>query len=100
MGPLNTPQYNCSVCPYEGQFWSNTVNPTCQCNTALYTPTSGMCLLNSDVSPVSTSYSVSNAQQIQYNFVETLQGNAITSQTISTSDTFNYLYYKASVGCS
>lgn len=78
-GPLNTPQYSCQSCPFEGQFYSNTGSPTCQCNTALYTPSNGQCLLSTDVLPVSTSYSVTNAQQITYNFVETLQGNAITS---------------------
>lgn len=47
-----------------------------------------------------TNYPLENARTINYDYVETTPGSDNLGQvTIVMSDTYNYLYYDAAVGC-
>lgn len=57
-----------------------------------------MCLLNSDINEVKTTYPLENARTINYDYVET-SSDSLGQVTVVISDTYNYLYYDAAVGC-
>ena len=57
-----------------------------------------MCLLNTDIAPVKISYPLENARTINYDSVES-GSDSLGQVTVVMSDTYNYLYYDASVGC-
>lgn len=75
-GPNNRPIYTCDVCPLVGEVYTQTTIPwTCSCVTTFYTSSYGMCLLNTDVSVVSTNHPLENARTINYDYVETGGGS-------------------------
>ena len=45
-----------------------------------------------------TEYPLENARTINYEYVET-SGDSLGSVSVVISDTYNYLYYDAAVGC-
>lgn len=55
-------------------------------------------MLNTDVQTVRAAYPIESARTVNYDFVET-GGGALGQVAVSMSDTFNYLYYDAAVGC-
>ena len=98
-GPNNRPIYSCDVCPLEGQVYTQTTIPwTCSCVTTFYTSSHDICLINTDVQTISTSYPLESARTINYDYVET-SGSSLGQVTVVISDTYNYLYYDAAVGC-
>jgi hypothetical protein len=98
-GPNNRPIYTCDVCPNEGELYTPTTIPwSCACLTANYTSSHGKCLLNTDVNAVRTNYPLENARTINYDYVET-SSDSLGQVTVVISDTYNYLYYDAAVGC-
>ena len=99
-GPNNRPIYQCAACPFEGHVYTTTTVPwTCACNTNLYTSSAGRCLNSTDVLAVSTVYPVETAYTVNYQYVETSTGSSLGQVGVSMSDTYNYLYYDAAVGC-
>jgi hypothetical protein len=55
------------------------------------------CVLSADLTEIQRTYfSQSQAAQVNYYSVVTPQGN---TALVSSSDTFNYYYYHAAVGC-
>ncbi|CDW85678.1 meckelin isoform 4 [Stylonychia lemnae] len=98
-GPNNRPIYSCDVCPAEGQLYTPTTIPwSCACLTSNYTSSYGICLLNTDVTAVRTNFPLENARTINYDYVET-GSDSLGQVTVVISDTYNYLYYDAAVGC-
>ena len=57
-----------------------------------------MCLLNNDIQEVKNSFPLENARTINYDYVEN-SGSSLGQVTVVISDTYNYLYYDAAVGC-
>jgi len=98
-GPNNRPIYSCNVCPAEGEVYTPTTIPwTCACVTTLYTTSYGKCLINTDVQTVRNNFPLENARTINYDYVET-GSDSLGQVTVVISDTYNYLYYDAAVGC-
>ena len=58
-----------------------------------------MCLLNTDINLIRDSYPLDNARSINYQFVETRSSSTLSQVSIAISDTYNYLYNDAAVGC-
>lgn len=103
-GPTSRPQYSCSVCPNEGEFYVNVVNSAgvypCQCSSEFWASANGKCLLKTDITLALTSqYQVEIARTVNYDFVEINDGGSIGQVSVQSSDTFNYLYNDAAVGC-
>ncbi len=55
-------------------------------------------MINTDVQTVKNNFPLENARTINYDYVETGNGN-LGQVTVVISDTYNYLYYDAAVGC-
>ena len=66
--------------------------------TTFYTSSHDICLINTDVQTISSSYPLESASTINYDYVET-SGSSLGQVTVVISDTYNYLYYDAAVGC-
>jgi hypothetical protein len=101
-GPNNRAIYECSECPQEGEVYTPTTVPwTCSCVSTSYTSSYGKCLLNTDLTTLRASYPIETSRTVGYDFVESGSSNSNTlgQVSIAISDTFNYLYYDAAVGC-
>lgn len=72
---------------------------TCTCPTDEWTASADTCVSNADIASLSTLYNIEYGRKITYYSVLDIN-NAITTQSLSYSDTFNYYYYDAAIGCS
>ena len=58
--------------------------------------------MNADALEVKTNYPLENARTINYDFVETKateDTETLSSVSVVISNTFDYLYYDAAIGC-